>query len=360
MPHDRFDKLPFVIRRKHKRWGWRILQLVLIAICAVMVGSSKHEITAEPLLLVMAVGAALVLIVEIIMRRRGRRAVATTTVDRTGVQKTSLEDSWIEALSAYEGVLWHEELVSTAQTGGGSRTTRYRILDLKHRTKPERTVRLLYHPGETGVRAAWEAAAGALGLPALRQLDDGQTIRREAADLDKNLRQMVEEGRVEAARPASTLPPEGITWSPNEPQQARVRQPEGFLRMGFFIAVGLALFGGVMGVILETWGPAILLIPVVVMYANWKWGHYRVGLIDGQIAVKRLIGGLTLRTRRLLPAEIEQIWTENDEKVPTAYTMQRLMVESDALSVRMSPLTPEMAGWLQSFLQRLIVEAPDT
>lgn len=107
-------------------------------------------------------------------------------------------ESWVEPLTEYEGVLWHEETVSRHRAGGKSRRdSTFQIIELRHGKDRDRNVNIYTSLEAKGMRPRWEAAAGAFNLPALRDTGDGKILRRESGDLNKTLRQLAHEGRLD-------------------------------------------------------------------------------------------------------------------------------------------------------------------
>ena len=96
---DTLAEFPIVIHRKRGRIFWRILQLLVIALYALIIGSSHHDIDEEPLLLVAGVAATLVVLLELVLRWRARTPTLAATIDESGVEVTSGKEPWREPLS---------------------------------------------------------------------------------------------------------------------------------------------------------------------------------------------------------------------------------------------------------------------
>jgi hypothetical protein len=88
--------------------------------------------------------------------------------------------TWSKPLSSYEGVLWREE-----RSGSSRRRHSYisRVIELRHGTTRAFDVNLYTSREVASVRARWEEAARAFNLPALRDLGDGNVLRREVEDI---------------------------------------------------------------------------------------------------------------------------------------------------------------------------------
>jgi len=159
-------------------------------------------------------------------------------------------ENWSEPLSAYDGVRWREIVVQrrTGLSSGSSSSNRpsvYQVLDLKHpdparcvplyvtrlkagaHQKLEHLTELLQTAAKDGARPnlgdfekldelpatdrtrqKWEHFARLLGVPAI-DTRGGEPQVRAAADVDKSIRELADEGKVQAewaARP----PPAGL------------------------------------------------------------------------------------------------------------------------------------------------------
>lgn len=133
-----------------------------------------------------------------------RRSVAfdgqTFTVTERGLTG---ERSWSEPLSAYDGVLRSTRQVRTKN----SSYTLY-MVDLIHPV-PDRKINLYTDTREAGFRTKWEEYARLLNLPAFEQ-GDGEVVRREAADLDKSVGDLIREGKVEVNYNSLAHPADGV------------------------------------------------------------------------------------------------------------------------------------------------------
>lgn len=172
------------------------------------------------------------------------------------------EKSWTEPLSAYDGVMRSTRRVKTRN----SSYTLY-MVDLVH-PDSDRKINLYTDTSETGFRGIWESYARQLRLPAFDQ-GEGGMVRREAADLDKSVGELIAEGKIDIdydalARPASGLAfdieGDTIVITRTGPQNSwpaslmAVLFPLIFVGVGFFAPgldlVGRVIFGG-MGLLFE-------------------------------------------------------------------------------------------------------------
>jgi hypothetical protein len=159
-------------------------------------------------------------------------------------------ESWSEALSAYEGVRWREIVVRrwtglSNNTSSNNRPSVYQVLELQHpdparciplyvtrlragaHQKLENLAKLLKRsakdgshpkfedfekldglPAEDRVRQNWEHFSKLLGVPTIDTRGEKQQVRA-AADVDKSIRELADEGKIHAewdGRP----PPAGL------------------------------------------------------------------------------------------------------------------------------------------------------
>ncbi len=132
----------------------------------------------------------------------------TITLDRqfVAVVERGLRGTkeWREQLANYTGVLRRTRQVRTRN----SSYTLY-LIDLHHEDETK-TINLFTDTREGDARAKWETYARALELPALEQ-GQGGVLRREAADLDKSVGELIREGKVEVDFDALTRTAKGLS-----------------------------------------------------------------------------------------------------------------------------------------------------
>lgn len=133
---------------------------------------------------------------------------------------------WSEPLANYDGVRWQRYKIQT-NTNDVARARKKRrfqhVIELAHpdeaktiplavKTTGRRALttgaarRSAQHAAETELRPLWEALAASLRLPAI-DARDGASEVRQAEDLDKSIRQRVDEGRIEADWSGDAPPP---------------------------------------------------------------------------------------------------------------------------------------------------------
>jgi hypothetical protein len=181
------------------------------------------------------------------------------TVTECGLRGTK---SWTEPLSAFEGVMRSTRRVKTKN----SSYTLY-MIDLVH-PYPDRKINLYTDTTESGFRGKWEEIARELNLPAFEQ-GEGGMVRRAAADLDKSVGELIQEGKVEIDYETLSRPAAGLTvdiegdnivisrTGPRNPwwgSLIAVLFPLIFVGVGFFAPglglIGRVIFGG-MGLLFE-------------------------------------------------------------------------------------------------------------
>ena len=103
--------------------------------------------------------------------------------------------AWDESLSKYEGILARSEYHSGGRNSSPSYTLY--IVELMHPDK-QRRITLWQSRSSSGHRASWKKFSRQLALPALKQDEDGEEYTRsDAEDLDKSVRELAAEGKLE-------------------------------------------------------------------------------------------------------------------------------------------------------------------
>jgi len=109
-------------------------------------------------------------------------------------------ESWSARYDDFQGVLYRTRTVNRKN---GSTT--YQIIELRHH-EPDRSLPVYVATTTTPPRGEWENYARAFGLPALEDTGAG-LLARAVDDLDKSLKELAEEGKLEAPSFDSTSPP---------------------------------------------------------------------------------------------------------------------------------------------------------
>lgn len=138
----------------------------------------------------------------------GKSARAKIDSDNVHYSERSVfgNKSWHEPLSSYRGVRWRQEdVISQSGNSSRSRTTTYQLIELAH-PKSSRTVPLYRaNVSDENARREWERLSRVMSLSAIdsREIDE---VVRDTADLDKSIKQLAQEGKLDAAWRDQTPP----------------------------------------------------------------------------------------------------------------------------------------------------------
>ena len=166
-------------------------------------------------------------------KTESRVVIDGRTVTAT-VKRWFKRHQWSEPLANYDGVRWQRYMIRTNTRDVSSRKNRRfrHVIELAHRndaktiplavrnTGQRHVVEYLIaraspktaarraanHAAESDLRPLWEALAASLGLPAI-DARDGASEVRQAEDLDKSIRQLADEGRIETDWSGDAPPP---------------------------------------------------------------------------------------------------------------------------------------------------------
>lgn len=145
---------------------------------------------------------------------------------------------WSAAYTAFEGV----RMVERRQRRRKRRDILWQIVELRH-PDPRRTLPLLVRRGDDPPRAEWEAAARALGVPALVDGPDG-TVARDTASLDRSLKERAAAGETVSAWSADRPVPAGLAVEREETATGpRLVVTVRRLRLPLWLAAMAGLFG---------------------------------------------------------------------------------------------------------------------
>ncbi len=162
----------------------------------------------------------------------------TITLDRgsVAVVESGLRGTkeWREQLANYIGVLRRVRHVRTKN----SSYTLY-IIDLIHENE-SKTINLFTDLTEASHRAKWESYARALEMPALEQ-GQGGLLKRDAADLDKSVGELIKEGKVEVDFDALTRTARGLAVEIEGDSVVLTRTGPRYPWWGMLIAVAIPL-----------------------------------------------------------------------------------------------------------------------
>lgn len=149
-------------------------------------------------------------------------------------------ESWYQPYTAFKGVLHREEVVKRKNS-----STTYQIVELLH-DDPKRCVLLYVRPTTKLPRERWENYARLLKLPALEAGAAG-VVERDHGDLDKSLKDLVDEGKVSHAFDPDAEAPRGLYVERRDADSLKVvitagRYPLWFLAL--FMLAGAAMTVG--------------------------------------------------------------------------------------------------------------------
>lgn len=282
-------------------------------------------------------------------------ASTTTVIDsnRVTVSKRSLfgTKQWSEALAAFQGITWRSEYHS-----GGKNKPSYTlyIVELKH-TDPKKAVKLYESRAGGNIRAIWEDHCRKLNLPAV-ETDGKSIVKRDVADLDKSVKELIEEGKMKVDLNPTKPPPDlAVRADGDFLEVSTLRKkvaplglvitlilPIVFMYVGFFVKSASVVFG------------FVGLVIFVIMVAGAVYSY----LSTDQIR----IGRDEIRLRKRLPwgvSEGECIKIELIETVRIGNKSDQggsaVLLETDSGIVEAGKgLSPEAMEWLKNCIMRQI------
>ena len=191
-----------------------------------------------------------------------RRRKVTFLGDGVEVEGRGLRgaESWYEPYTGFRGVLHRQEVVRRKNS-----STTYQIIELLHED-PARCVLLYVKPTKKVPRERWEDYARRLKLPAL-EASGADVVARDHKDLDKSLKDLVEEGKVTHAFDSEAPAPSGLYLERQGEDRLRIvitaaRYPLWFL--GIFLLAG----AGMMVAAITTGEKPLLLFGVGLLFAG--------------------------------------------------------------------------------------------
>ncbi len=113
--------------------------------------------------------------------------------------------TWTESLSRYQGILLRSEHHS-----GGKNSSSYTlyIVELYHEDRKKR-IRLYQSLSPSDFRRIWQESCRYLNMPGLEGEEGNMTVR-DAQDLDKSVRELAQEGKLDVAFDPDKPPPAGF------------------------------------------------------------------------------------------------------------------------------------------------------
>lgn len=272
---------------------------------------------------------------------------------------------WSELLSDYEGVLQRDETRhSSGHSRRNSRSTTRHIVELRHRTDRTFDVNIYTSLEKVGVRARWEETAQKYNLPALRDLGDGEFLRREPGDIGKSLQELASENILDVSFAIDAPVPPGANWT-RDGSVLKVNQRRAPLRC-FLLIIPLLLFYMLVGynlpfsVIFGNNDPAMLPIyraivylPAVFLATLWIVISYQIRVTPSEVIVTGRLGPIPLWRQALPLDEVEEVLVD-----PSLVVWHTVLIESISVTLRVWPLNETSAQWLAQFLRSAIANAP--
>lgn len=270
----------------------------------------EFQTLVEGVLPVAMAAVACLLALRAVLGRSTRTSVRIAD-GHVAVQRRSLFGTreWTEPLREYQGVRWTRFAIHETRGENRPTRTRYRnVLELAHADRQKCLPLVVHETGRANVAATlalakkafaannkdeaglrteaerlgkqagaehlrdkWEALAAGLDLPAI-DARDGVETRRDVEDLDKSIRQLAEEGKIDSKWDSAPPPPSletetiGSTSDPGRPE-ARI------VIRAAHSPILIYIFGGV--------GGLMTVIGVVTL----QFGLMLGGLVFGALAV---------------------------------------------------------------------------
>ncbi|MBU1909908.1 MAG: DUF2244 domain-containing protein, partial [Verrucomicrobia bacterium] len=278
---------------------------------------------------------------------RGR--IRVTETDVSFDRKTLFGHTvWTEPLARYPGLRFRTE-----DHSGGKNKPAYtlHIVELHH---PEKAKRVVVYQSKSpeGARGIWEDSCRALNLPAL-EAAGGTVARREVADLDKSVRDLVRERKLSVQFDPRQTPPEGIRMEVGKDQlHIEVVLPRLPLKVTVpWMVAALGIAG--LPFLLPGAPMVLCVIGLVVLAIPMAWTAL-AGRIRQQLEVSRAGVRVVWRTpwgsgaETVFPAgEIEQVEILNRG----GNQASALYIVTDKREMAIGPfLKPEAREWLRNCL----------
>lgn len=288
------------------------------------------------------------------------------TVDNGVVEVRKDGVVWSKPLSDYEGVLRREETShSHRHSRRHSHSTTRQIIELRHCTDRAFDVNIYTSLEDVGVRARWEEAAQNLNLPALRDLGDGDFLRREPGDVGKSLQELAGEDGLDVSFSGNAPVPPSVNWTRNgrvlQVDQQRARWRCFMITIPFLLFYALVGYNLPFGILFGNNNAAMLplfrvivYVPAVLIAGLWVLISYRIHVTPNDVTVTGRLGPIPLWRHALPLNEVEEVLVG-----PSLIVWHTVLVESISSTLRVWPLNEKSAQWLAQFLRSAIANAPD-
>jgi hypothetical protein len=273
---------------------------------------------------------------------------------------------WRKPLSDYEGVLRRKETrQSSIRFRRRSRSTTRQIIELRHRNDRAFDVNIYTSLEDVGVRARWEEAAQEFNLPALRDLGDGNLLRREPGDIGKSLQELASEDGLDTSFAIDAPVPPGAGWTHNgeflEVDQRRAPWRCFLITIPFLLFYALVGYNLPFGVLFGNNDPAMLplfraivYVPAILLVGLWILISFQIRVTPSEVTVTGRLGPIPLWRQALALGEVEEVLVD-----PSLIVWDTVLIESISSTLRVWPLNETSAQWLAQFLRSAIANAPN-
>jgi len=260
-----------------------------------------------------------------------------------------------EHLSHYKGVRNYSEYHS-----GGKNSPSYTLYinELVHSDNKKLNIKLdVQRNSESGMRVLWENHCKNLAVPALSG-EAGDEVVRKVEDLDKNVKTLIEEGKIEAKFNPREQPPKGFRLAVEDGKLKIVMKDSPAIYIGMFFMLAFACVFAYFMVFKEgfNWGMTfpLIIISIFIIIPLWVaiyhvFTHGCVYLTSTEVINCRIkLNGQMCgkNPKRMNYSEIETITIEKD---PNNNTGLGLMLKSDHKSLHVARgQKKEKLEWLKS------------
>jgi hypothetical protein len=283
-----------------------------------------------------------------------RKKTTTIATDDVRVESHSLfgRKQWTERLSRYEGVLSRSEYHS-----GGKNSPSYTLYIVElHHTDPKKIIRLYASRSDDGFRRIWEDYCRKLDMNAVEK-DGDELIRRNVEDLDKSVKELVSEGKLDIEFDPSKPPPKGLRLQVKEDILEITITRKGFSVIGMLIAFLIPAIFVYCGFFIHDcpilFGIVGLFFGIVILSALiWSLiTRPQIRLSREQIHVLRLTPWGETQGRTLRTAEIEMVKTGRKQ----GQGMKAVLLTTDAGEESVGDgLPPDALDWLKNCIMTVI------
>ncbi len=281
-----------------------------------------------------------------------RYAITTDSVS-CAVQKLGKNQHWTEPLFNYQGVAMRSEHHSSSGRRGSSYTLY--IVELRH-SSDEKTVLLYQSKSDANIRQIWENSAKVLKIPAL-EFVNGKIRKREVEDLDKSVRELMQENKVKWEDVVLDAPPEGVKVEYNQGFYvltiAHCNAPWSVMKVLGMIVLGIMGFFMMVG----SYVLAILALLGVLCLVFWLYGVKTELRINSQRLERFFVypwgkqRAVVLETREIEGVQFKSS-ADNEGR-----SRDKLVIATDrkgSINISTGWITYETLEWLRSAMLKIL------